>query len=183
MTLIPAEEFAMTADHRALAFVLTLFAAPTAAIAAAPVVFVTAFAPGDKGGIHAYSFDGTSGKLKPLHRTGGVENPFFLALSPDKKFRYGTNRGHDSIACYAVGDDGRLALVAIEPSLGKGRRTSPPRPTASGSCAPTCRGTASWCFGSTGRRGSSSRPASRSSRPAPPASCSSRDAHGRPAGR
>lgn len=110
----------MTADHRALAFVLTLFAAPTAAIAAAPVVFVTAFAPGDKGGIHAYSFDGTSGKLKPLHRTGGVENPFFLALSPDKKFLYGTNRGHDSIACYAVGDDGRLSLVAIEPSLGKG---------------------------------------------------------------
>lgn len=50
-----------------------------------PVVFVTAFAPGDKGGIHAYTFDTAAGKLAPLRRTGGVENPFYLALSPDKK--------------------------------------------------------------------------------------------------
>lgn len=30
------------------------------------------------------------------------------------------NRGHDSIAAYRVADDGRLTLIAIEPSLGKG---------------------------------------------------------------
>ena len=60
----------------------------TPASAADPVVFVTAFAPGEKGGIHAYTFDGTTGTLKPLHRTTGVENPFFLALSPDRKVLY-----------------------------------------------------------------------------------------------
>ncbi len=33
---------------------------------------------------------------------------------------YGTNRGHDSIAAYRIGEDGRLTLAAIEPSLGNG---------------------------------------------------------------
>ena len=28
--------------------------------------------------------------------------------------------GHDSVAAYRIGDDGRLSLIAIEPSLGKG---------------------------------------------------------------
>jgi 6-phosphogluconolactonase len=51
-------------------------------------VFVSAFAPGDQGGIHAYTFDLQDGTLKPLRRTAGVENPFFLALSPDHKFLY-----------------------------------------------------------------------------------------------
>lgn len=125
MTLIPAEEFAMTADHRVLAFVLTLFAAPTAAIAADPVVFVTAFAPGDKGGIHAYSLDGTSGKLKPLHRTAGVENPFFLALSPDRKFLYSIHakqfggKENEQVAAYqVVGRGGELKLLNRQSSEG-----------------------------------------------------------------
>jgi 6-phosphogluconolactonase len=60
--------------------------APTAAPAKDPLVFVTAFAPGEKAGIHAYEFDATAGTLRPVHRTAGVENPFFLALSPDGKF-------------------------------------------------------------------------------------------------
>jgi len=40
--------------------------------------------------------------------------------TPDGRFLYGTNRGHDSIAVYRIGDDGRLELVSLEPSLGKG---------------------------------------------------------------
>jgi 6-phosphogluconolactonase len=46
----------MTTDPRALAFAtaaLALLAAPSPAPATDPVVFVTAFAPGEKGGIHA----------------------------------------------------------------------------------------------------------------------------------
>lgn len=43
-----------------------------------------------------------------------------LKITPDGRFLYGTNRGHDSIAIYRIADDGRLSLVAIEPSLGKG---------------------------------------------------------------
>jgi 6-phosphogluconolactonase len=43
-----------------------------------------------------------------------------LKITPDGKFLYGTNRGHDSLAIYRIGDDGVLSLVGIEPSLGKG---------------------------------------------------------------
>ncbi len=43
-----------------------------------------------------------------------------VKITPNGKFLYGTNRGHDSIAAYEIGDDGRLKLLAIEPSLGKG---------------------------------------------------------------
>lgn len=71
----------MTADRRIQALALAalaLIAAPTLAPAKDPIVFVTAFAPGDKGGIHAYEFDGKAGKLKHIARTAGAENPFFL---------------------------------------------------------------------------------------------------------
>ena len=43
-----------------------------------------------------------------------------LKITPDGQFLYGTNRGHDSIACYRIGEDGQLTLLAIEPSLGAG---------------------------------------------------------------
>jgi 6-phosphogluconolactonase len=43
-----------------------------------------------------------------------------VKVTPNGQFLYGTNRGHDSIAAYRIGKDGRLSLVAIEPSLGKG---------------------------------------------------------------
>ena len=43
-----------------------------------------------------------------------------VKVTPDGKYLYGTNRGHDSIACYKIADDGKLELIGIEPSLGKG---------------------------------------------------------------
>jgi len=43
-----------------------------------------------------------------------------VKITPNGRFLYGTNRGHDSIASYRIADDGRLTLTAIEPSLGKG---------------------------------------------------------------
>lgn len=43
-----------------------------------------------------------------------------LKLTPDGRFLYGTNRGHDSIAVYRIADDGKLTLITIKPSLGKG---------------------------------------------------------------
>ena len=42
-----------------------------------------------------------------------------VKITPNGRFLYGTNRGHDSIAAYRTGDDGRLTLLAIEPSRGK----------------------------------------------------------------
>jgi 6-phosphogluconolactonase len=56
-----------------------------------PVVFVSSFAGGEAGVIHALEFDLKSGALKPLKQTGGVANPFFLALSSDGKYLYSNN--------------------------------------------------------------------------------------------
>ncbi len=53
-----------------------------------PLVFVSSFAPGTQGAINAYQLDQTAGTLKLLKSTSGVEHPFFLALSPDRKFLY-----------------------------------------------------------------------------------------------
>lgn len=111
----------MIPSRRVLAFALAALAIPVAprpAPAADPVVFVTEFAPGDKGGIQAYTFDTKEGKLKPLYRTTGVENPFFLALSPDKKYLYSIHakqfggKENEQVAAYqVVGRTGELKLL------------------------------------------------------------------------
>jgi 6-phosphogluconolactonase len=43
-----------------------------------------------------------------------------VKITPDGRFLYGTNRGHDSVAMFAIGNDGTLTPIGIEPSLGKG---------------------------------------------------------------
>jgi len=95
-----------------------MIAAPSPAAAANPLVFVSAFAPGDKGGIQAYEFDGKAGQLKPLQRTAGVENPFFLALSPDRKFLFSIHarqfggKEYEQVAAYQImGRSGDLKLL------------------------------------------------------------------------
>jgi 6-phosphogluconolactonase len=67
-------------------FFIALLAVPV--LAAEPVVFVSAFASGEKAGIHAFGFDLEKGVLKPLKRATGVQSPFFIALSPDRRFLY-----------------------------------------------------------------------------------------------
>ena len=42
-----------------------------------------------------------------------------VKITPNGRFLYGTNRGHDSIAAYRIGNGGRLTLIGIQPSLGK----------------------------------------------------------------
>src|SRR6187401_1595490 len=92
-----------------------VFSISTIARAAEPVVFISSFAPGEKGAIHAFRFDAKSGALQPLERTTGIRNPFFLAISPDKRFFYaidaekfgGPAKGF--VTAYAIeGDPGRL---------------------------------------------------------------------------
>jgi 6-phosphogluconolactonase len=49
----------------------------------------------------------------------GTSRAAELQLSPDGRFLYVSNRGHDSIALFAVGPDGRLALKDTYPCLGR----------------------------------------------------------------
>jgi 6-phosphogluconolactonase len=97
---------------------LFLMAASNLAPAKDPLVFITQFAPGEKGGINAYEFDTKEGKLKHVHRTAGAENPFFLALSPNKKFLYSIHakqfggKENEQVAAYEiVGRTGELKLL------------------------------------------------------------------------
>jgi 6-phosphogluconolactonase len=82
-----------------------------------PLVFISAFAPGDKAAIHAFRFDATSGALAPLQRTVDLQNPFFLAISPDHHFLYAINAKE-----FAGADNEFVAAYAIEGRTGALRR-------------------------------------------------------------
>ncbi|MCY2967756.1 MAG: lactonase family protein, partial [Planctomycetota bacterium] len=81
-------------------------------------LFISSFAAGDEGGIQAATLDLTTRLLKLGHRTTGVENPFFLALSPNRKFLYSIHAKNfggkepEQVAAYAVvGNAGELKLL------------------------------------------------------------------------
>ena len=99
--------------------------ASTIARADDPLVFVSAFASGDKAGIHAFQFDSKTGALKPLHRTTDLQNPFFLALSRDKHFLYAIDAKNfgdkvdEFVAAYSIeGRGGELKRLNQQSSRG-----------------------------------------------------------------
>ncbi len=72
--------------------------------------------------VASFSVDRSTGKLSVIDRKStlpdGYKEDSYCAdihLSPDEKFLYASNRGHDSMAVYAVSEDGKLTLVEIEP--------------------------------------------------------------------
>lgn len=96
-----------------------------AAAADAPVVFVSSFAAGEKGAINAYQLDLATGTLKPLHRTTGVENPFYIALSRNGRFLYSIHakkfggKDPEEVAAYALeGRTGRMTLLNRQSTRG-----------------------------------------------------------------
>jgi 6-phosphogluconolactonase len=93
--------------------------------AADPILFVSSFAKGESGGIQALRLSGEDGSLTPLARTGGVENPFFIAVSPDGRFLYAVHteafggKEDEEVAAYAVDrDSGALALLNRQSAKG-----------------------------------------------------------------
>jgi 6-phosphogluconolactonase len=77
--------------------------------------------------VGVYDFDAASGRLRERQMIptlpADFSGPSFTAdlkITPDGRFLYGTNRGHDSLAAYAIAADGRLTLIEIVPSRGKG---------------------------------------------------------------
>lgn len=90
------------------------------------LVFISSFEKGDQGAIHAYHLDPDSGTLKLVRKTGGVEHPFFIALSKDRKHLYsihapGTFGGkeNENVAAFQVlGESGELKLLNTQSALG-----------------------------------------------------------------
>ena len=77
--------------------------------------------------ITTYRFDSSSGELKPLQVITTLPPSFTgnsttseIAVAPSGRFLYGSNRGHDSIAIFAVDATSRtLTPVDWEPTQGK----------------------------------------------------------------
>jgi 6-phosphogluconolactonase len=91
-----------------------------------PLVFISSFAPAPEGAINAFRLDAASGKLAPTTRTAGAEHPFFLAVSPDRRFLYSIHArqfsGPDDehVAAYAIeGRSGELRLLNRVSSKGR----------------------------------------------------------------
>jgi len=88
----------------------------SAARADDPLVFISNFAA--DGAIQAATFDLKTGTLKLGPRTTGAENPFFMALSKDRKFLYAINAKNfggqepEQVAAYSLtGRTGELKLL------------------------------------------------------------------------
>lgn len=89
------------------------------------MVFISAFAPGDKGAILAYRLDLASGKLTLVHRTTDAESPFFLAVSRDQKFLYSIHakqfggKEPEQVAAYEIiSNAGQLKLLNRQSARG-----------------------------------------------------------------
>ncbi len=101
-------------------------AAPPAVSGENLLVFISASAKGNKGGIHAFEFNTDNGKLTPLQRNAGLEHPFFMALSPDKQFLYsihapGKHGGKENefVVAFKITDDsGKLEELNRQSALG-----------------------------------------------------------------
>ena len=77
--------------------------------------------------VFALHWDTAAGRLKPFQRVPTLPDDFVehnmaaeIAILPSGKFLYASNRGHESIAIYAVDEaSGRLSTVGWEPVRGK----------------------------------------------------------------
>lgn len=77
--------------------------------------------------VGVYDLEAASGQLTERQTISTLPKDFVgtnyaadVRLTPCGGFLYGTNRGHDSLATYAIAADGRLALVEIVTSRGRG---------------------------------------------------------------
>jgi len=73
-----------------------------------------------------YAYDAATGRLDPLQTESTLPEGFtdynlcaHIVVSPDGRYVYGSNRGHDTIAVWAVGDDGALSFVERIPAGGR----------------------------------------------------------------
>ena len=106
-----------------------VFVMPSNSYADDPVVFISAFAAGEKGAIHAFQFDSKTGTLKPQQRTTDVQHPFFLVISPDGRFLYSIDTDK-----FGGNEDEFVAAYAIKDRSGKLERLNQQSAKGTASC-------------------------------------------------
>lgn len=79
--------------------------------------------------IATYRFDAERGALTPLQVMSTLPTDFTgysttaeIAVSPDGRFVYGSNRGHDSVTIFAANPEGLLSVIGWQPTQGSGPR-------------------------------------------------------------
>ena len=80
--------------------------------------------------VSVFSFDAAAGTLHPVQNISTIPKDFTkqnddaeIAIHPSGKFLYASNRGHDSIAVFAVdADKGTLSLIEYAPTKGQSPR-------------------------------------------------------------
>lgn len=80
--------------------------------------------------VTAFAYDAEAGTLKSLQKISTLPKDFKgtntaadIHVHPSGKFLYGSNRGHDSIACFAIdAQTGELSLIGFTPTQGKNPR-------------------------------------------------------------
>jgi len=90
--------------------------------------------------VTAFTYDSGKGALTEIQTIGtlpedfkGTSHTAEVQVHPSGKFLYGSNRGHDSIAIFAIDPStGKLSTVGIEPTQGKNPRNFAIDPT--GAC-------------------------------------------------
>ncbi len=94
------------------------------------LVLISAFAPGEAGAIHAYRLDSCSTKLESIGKQSEVENPFFLALSPDYRFLYSIHEP----GTFGGSDAGQVSAFAFDRSSGESTLLNRQSSKGPGSC-------------------------------------------------
>jgi 6-phosphogluconolactonase len=87
--------------------------------------------------VTAFRYDAAKGSLEPLQTISTLPTDFTktnstaeIVVHPSGKFLYGSNRGHNSIAIFAIDPDtGMLTLIGHEPTQGKTPRNFAIDPT------------------------------------------------------
>jgi 6-phosphogluconolactonase len=87
--------------------------------------------------VTGFAYDAGAGSLHEIQTIStlpegfrGTSHTAEIQVHPSGKFLYGSNRGHDSIAIYAIdAQTGKLAPVGIEPTQGKNPRNFAVDPT------------------------------------------------------
>ncbi|CAJ1400425.1 unnamed protein product [Effrenium voratum] len=72
--------------------------------------------------------DPASGPNRPPDQTNATAD---IHVSPDGRFLYGSNRGHDSLVCFSIGRDGLLTLVDFTSTEGAHPRNFSIHPSGS----------------------------------------------------
>ncbi len=100
-----------------LAFIFILFSSQAQNIR----LYVGTYTQGDSEGIYQLEFNTENGSLSNKQLAINIDNPSFLAYSPNKQYLYSVNQSEDGFASsYKINKDGSLSLLTRVSSYGKG---------------------------------------------------------------